>query len=127
MTKLEIIEETVKYYSEDTSRRSTEEKNCVYLSKNGNKCAFSRCCTEEGVELLHKNEGRSVGVLDCTSPLYLGKEIDDVLKPEYKGHSIDFWRNLQDLHDSENYWDSNGLTKEGLERLKYIKQNYINS
>ncbi len=49
--------------------------------------------------------------------------LDQLLKPEYRGHSRDFWGDLQELHDKNYYWN-NGLTQVGKECVDYIKSKY---
>ncbi len=124
LTKLEIIEETVKYYSEDTSRRSKKDGRCVYLSPEGNNCAFGRCCTEEGLAFMAGKEGVAVGIFDRANSNYPGREIDSVLKEKYHGNSSDFWLSLQRFHDEDTWWGSNSLTETGLQRLNQLKEMY---
>lgn len=116
-TKLQIIEETVEFYSNNPRSINAETEQCRYVSDSGANCAFSRCCTDEGKTILHKEyEGRGVG-----SVLLASKET--FLKPEYKGHSENFWRDIQQLHDGHAYWVRNRLTEDGkkqVENLKYI-------
>ena len=53
--KLEILEETIAYYSEDPNRRSISEDGdgCYYLHpENGNRCAVGRCLTRPLVDNL---------------------------------------------------------------------------
>ena len=119
MTKLEIIEETVKFYSEDTSRRALNEdgSRCEYLTLDGKKCAVGRCLDLDSEELLRLN-GMG-GVFNVYRK-------DLVFKKEYKGHSVDFWASLQLLHDSESNWTSKGLSGYGLKYLKELEDTYAN-
>lgn len=113
-SKLEIIDETVAYYSEDTSRRATVGPRCLYQTLDGRKCAVGRymisppttCCgTVGGLE-------REYG------------PINDLLKDEYRGHSIYFWRDLQRLHDDSIYWDTNRLSEAGEKEVVRLKNKY---
>jgi hypothetical protein len=118
-TPVQIIEETAAYYSEDVSRRSTsinEAGNdvCLYNHPNGNKCAFSRCCEDDVDFSLLEGEGAGT-VLESCSINILKSEYSKVIAPL-------FWKELQAFHDSPYKWDSEGLTKRGVE----IKENLIN-
>ncbi len=111
-TKLEIIEETIKFYSEDPTRRARSiTGGCEYLLRvpgvKDRMCAVGRCMHEP---MLYTGSVYSIE--------RLGKRIFDTtfqeaLKPEYKGHSRDFWSDLQILHDVKEFWNENGLTNEG--------------
>lgn len=54
-TKMEILDETVKYYS--THPRALEGQMCIYLSDEGNKCAFGRCMTASALSEFGKYNG----------------------------------------------------------------------
>ena len=117
-TKLEIIEETIAFYTEDISRRSVDEfGNCQYVSENGNVCAFSRCCIDPAS--LKPYEG-------YVSNRILSKLGFDCLKPEYRIEDVWFWNRLQNFHDSSKNWNENGLTEKGLECAHDLKI-YLNS
>lgn len=51
-----------------------------------------------------------------------GINLDSLLKPEYQGHSIEFWDYLQALHDSSEYWNGNNLTSTGQEEVNRLKE-----
>ena len=128
MTKIEIIEETVEFYKNNP--RSINEfdihgiitGNCVYLNESGNKCGFSRCCTDEGVTWLHekfdKNDGQGVQ-----------ENFLQHLKPEYQGHNHDFWKDIQSIHDSGGSWEKSGngntLTVYGIKFVNRLKEKHI--
>lgn len=123
MTKLDIIEETVNYYSIDISRRSINNKGvCMYNSPNGNHCAIGRCLLKK-----YKEQGTELKCNTlCVKSLFLHynkSTIDEILEEKYRGHDISFWEDLQDLHDNDQYWCPTGLTKEGTERYKFLKIN----
>lgn len=112
----EIIDETVEYYK--THRRSESDGYCYYNGPNGEKCAFSRCCYPN-VDFKEKN-GVQSQLFKITDP--------GILLPEY-AHITDlqFWRELQSLHDNDDYWiklgpDTNELSSEGVQRVSNIKR-----
>jgi hypothetical protein len=114
-TKHQIIDETVAYYSEDTKRRAVTGQSCHYFQKEtGNMCAVGRCANDP-----QKLDG------SCYFKTLSAKLSDEeIFKPEYRGHSVEFWSDLQFLHDENSHWDEKGLTPEGKEYVKNLKENY---
>lgn len=125
LSKREILNEMIAYYSEDTSRRSNGvQGGCVYNNSVGDHCAVGRCFKPEykdqGTDLIG-NEETSVEDLVEIHEL---NSIDDLLDPVYQGHELQFWKDLQILHDFDRYWDENGLSELGIERVKIIRENF---
>ncbi len=114
-TKAQIINETVEFYSADTSRRSINARgNCFYLHPaNGNKCAVGRCLKNPS-----KEASMSVSFLFGS---YKERYNPEFL-PEYEGHDLDFWMDLQGFHDSSENWDKYGLTAGGQKELKRLSR-----
>jgi len=100
-TKRTIIEETVEYYSEHP-RGVTVVGHCEY-AVNGTHCAVGRCLIDP-VEFQ-----KVVG----SSSIKKSMRLDENLKPEYRGHEIGFWKNLQMFHDNSFNWEEGGLTEDG--------------
>jgi hypothetical protein len=128
MTKIEIISETVEFYSADTSRRSFVMKGsttqCVYNAGDDRHCAVGRCMTEElksqGVDLENNSEPLE-GVMENYS------EVDELLEQKYHGHSLKFWRDLQSFHDQNDNWDKKGVSIYGKMSLIRLKGEYATS
>lgn len=108
MTPLEIIRETFEFYSSGTEFGiCSNSRACAYLNREtGNRCAVGRCLNTDrfddmacGVFTLHDEYGFT----------------DSDLKPQYRGQSLDFWKNLQGLHDSWAY-DVVGYTERAAHR-----------
>jgi hypothetical protein len=119
MTKREIIEETKEYYSSDPSRRAYDEKygGCRYLTADGRQCAVGRCFMPNA-EIVRDEYYRvdvSVSQLDAGGSADKIKNLEEILKPEYRGHEPEFWLNLQVFHDLNKVWCSSGLTEKGEE------------
>ena len=116
LTAHEIIDETVEYYQNNPSsigKNIDGSNSCLYNGPNGEKCAFSRCCTDDSRFI----EGH------CASGLLnIGRS---KLLPQYEGHSESFWDDLQSLHDSDDNWDGNRLTEYGQNRVLRIKNIYL--
>ena len=117
MTKIEIIDETVEYYSNNP--RAIQGNLCLYLTEDNLRCAHSRCIKDDKVEEVHEcaNTGGSAKKI-------IDEFTDDVHKEEYQGYSVDFWLDIQHLHDYHAYWNGNQLNKEGIEHVEYIKIKY---
>jgi hypothetical protein len=115
-TKLEIIDETVAYYSEDVSRRaiisSGSMSPCLYLTKDGRMCAVGRCLSEKGLEIY--------GNLSSCFTYGMIK----YMKPGYVIEDSGFWANLQELHDSNDFWDKDGLSPNGALKVIELKEEY---
>ena len=117
MTKTEIIIETKEFYDANPHLRGVSRlipsvaENCVYQSPTEpeRKCAIGRCMTKEALESFGQTEG-SVQELESGSP---DGVLDTLLILKYRGHSIHFWEDLQDFHDSKSNWDENGLSPRG--------------
>lgn len=99
-TKIEIIDETVEYYKTH-KRARTVTGACNYRDFDGNKCAVGRCMHEGAFD--HPAVRTSEYVVDFNGEIY--PKLDQLLKPEYKGHSLEFWRDIQYYHDIENYFN----------------------
>lgn len=119
MTVEEIIQETVAYYLEDPSRRALigEDNECVYENDDGKMCAVGRCMIPT-VRKKYINLAQ-VGVEELIIQ-NRAKSIDDVILEPYRGHPIDFWTDLQSLHDDQCFWthsDADNLRKKYVESM----------
>lgn len=131
MTKKEIILETVEYYK--THNRGLTILNggalCAYFGNRGDMCAVGRCLINpKKIQTLDFNMGDNV-----TADINKVSEfinIEDELKPEYRGHSLKFWSELQHFHDYSFYWEKkeigNGLESSGSIALKTLLEKYEN-
>jgi hypothetical protein len=120
LSKLEIIKETVEYYSEDVKRRAIYNDACVYNTKDGRHCAVGRC-------MLSKHKKRGVKFeynYGGSSALITSYSDEGLFSPKYRGHDIIFWGDLQALHDTHGYWDENGLTKFGRDFVKWLNNRH---
>lgn len=126
MTKKEIILETVEYYK--THRRGiTSHGTCVYGNEKNSKCAIGKVMNLESYNELKNYEG------DVEDLLFNNdiSDIDEILKDEYKNHELDFWMDLQHLHDGNSFWkkESKGssLTAMGQEEVNKLLKIYADS
>ncbi len=112
LTKLEILNEIVDFYSTDTNRRSLNEgSSCVYNGPSGNHCAVGRCLLpvyhEMGEDLAGNDDD-----INTLIELNNNNSLDEMLQEQYRGHELSFWTKLQLFHDAPENWDS-GITTEG--------------
>lgn len=121
-TKLEIIDETVNFYN--LSNRAMSGLGCFYHTQNGKQCAVGRCLKDSDAfqEMIGKEYMYSSQSIDDLSDS--GLTLDDFLKDEYKGHDIEFWKGLQLLHDSEIFWNNEGLSHWGVDEVKRLRLKY---
>ena len=110
---LDLLDETVKYYSEDPSRRAVAKNTngdtiCRYRTEDNRKCAVGRCLETYNPMI----ENWSVDKKDFTaSGDFIVKE--EYFFEKYKGFNRSFWTQLQLLHDGESYWNEKGLSEDG--------------
>lgn len=127
MNKLEIIEDTKKFYSKDPSRRAKKFLNsgavvCDYFIEDKGEekcCAVGRFLID--AESVSNNTPGPIA--EWSGDLIFqddGETIDDFLVDSVKGHPVDFWEDLQNLHDIDGYWDEFGLTEDGEEFYQSI-------
>lgn len=112
-TKLEIIDETVRFYSKNTERRAKKNGLYSYLNEDGNKCAVGRCAKNPG----DLSNGPFLELIEDLAD-------DEIFLPRYQGHVHDFWNNLQNLHDSDGYWGYNSLSECGERRVEKLKKTW---
>jgi hypothetical protein len=115
-TENEIIKETVEFYWADPKRRAVTDLGCEYLTLDGRMCAVGRCLTPQHAK---RAQGLMCGVDQL--PDLLKATLDEMLQPEYRGHSVDFWTHLQALHDGPQVWNTEGLLRP---RLAYYFPNF---
>jgi len=129
MTKLELLEDTVKYYSEDTSRRAVVKlksgaTECMYTTDDGQHCAVGRWLQPnyQNTDWLD-NEGCSADDLlkGCSVNDYR-YEVDDLFVEGVRHIPAWFWINHVLLHDNDVFWDKDGITQAGVEKVDELKE-----
>lgn len=120
MDRLEVLEQTIAYYSEDVNRRCRTEDVCCYSPLTIGKenisegCAIGRLLPLELRNKLDKEFPTSNTV----------SKVFDMLPKEIQDLSLGFLEDLQSLHDSDSNWDSKGLTKTGISQVNFIKKHF---
>lgn len=121
-TKEEIIDETVKYYNNNPRART--DHSCYYLTDDNRMCAFGRCMLDEKRKKLEMKVCSIEGMYRDLGISSKNFDFDSVLKPEYRGHSLSFWIDIQDIHDYSNFWYNGKLSEVGKSRVKELKEHY---
>ena len=114
----EILLDTLKYYSEDTSRRCEDRVECRYhpstlgmTKKQSQGCAVGRLLSDYQAKKLDSCGGMSADDIDQ----YIS------LPKKFKIVGLSFLQDLQGLHDNNWYWnDEKGLSDKGVVKLKNI-------
>jgi len=112
-TKAEIVVETLLNYNLKNRGYNAEVEHCTYLDKStGNKCAVGRCILDSELEKVSEYEREYIKYTEgspSVSKLSEYFDFDSLLTPEYRGHSLQFWSDLQYLHDSSRMWNEDGF------------------
>lgn len=126
MTKIEIIDDTVAYYSADVTRRSKQLVNnkvqCTYKGPEGRECAFQRVVEDD---LSEYDCSTTFGYGESAASIIVKKE-DLKFKEGYEGHDKNFWGAIQHLHDMDVHWDENGLSEKGNKYVEDLKETFSN-
>jgi len=122
-----ILKDTVDYYREDPSgRRSvTDDGDCMY-TWGKNHCAIGRYMRDEYQDETWENNNMSVNEL-CDSADDGVWNIDWCLIDDAQGLEPNFWKNLQDFHDSHSCWiteDDYNKDEEPIGLSRVGKDNY---
>lgn len=121
MNRKQVLEDTIKYYSEDTNRRCVKNNGCYYNPINAGKkgisegCAVGRLISEE-LQIELDNLEEEMGVIYGNVFNMLPKKIQRL--------GQGFLVALQNLHDTNGYWDDKGLTEEVAKKVTEIKERY---
>ena len=125
-TKLEIIDEAVRYYSVGNRRAALEATDggaCEYKTDDGRMCAVGRCLRHPAEGYQYDGTIREIHFADCGGDQ---TRFDAMFLPRYQGHSVEFWADLQLLHDTMDYWPSEGagITEAGYDKAANLKKKW---
>lgn len=126
-SQLEILEETLHHYKWN-DRGIRMGGYCVYETDDGSNCAVGRCISKDTLKKKHDCTLQDLTGSAGNLHVYMGSGVDleDILKDEYKGHHLNFWRDLQKLHDEDDFWSGRSITESGLAWAEVIKQKITN-
>ena len=122
LTYKDVIEDTLKHFSEYNRCKNKGNGLCSYYNEEGEMCALGRYLKDP--KSIEKISGDLTSVLEYIEGENIseGKRIihyqdilSDLLKDEVKHLNIvSFWWDLQSFHDTDDYWDEGKLTTHGL-------------
>ena len=122
MTALEFLEDTVKYFSEDVSRRCVEITDaqltkCTYAPQNKEQtgCAIGRHLTPTAQEILDMENNISI------HNVFERRDVESLLPDWMLKIEPEVLMKVQNLHDFANNWTSRGLSVRGEQTVKSIK------
>lgn len=113
-TRQELLENTINYFN-SKNRAVDGDGACNYYMIDGRRCAIGKELTEELARELDGNYADS-GVIEY--------EIFERLPKRLKDMGEVFLSKIQHLHDTSIFWNKTGLTNEGKEHVRIIKQEY---
>lgn len=118
--RIELLDETVKYYSTDPDGRRCAVDGCCYyhpktlgLEGKSEGCAIGRLLSRRMALQFDNNGGDSID------------ELFEILPMKIKKYGIVFLTDLQMLHDFDRYWTCDGLSIIGKNKVKEIKEKII--
>jgi len=108
-----LLDNTIKYYSEDTKRRAMNGEGKCYYRVGKKACAIGRFLTVDKAEFCDQQMNNAVGGIYGHLPFILAQ------------FDKEFLKEIQALHDKKEYWnDKAGLTKDGHSKYIDIKRNF---
>lgn len=119
LKRLEFLEDTVKYYSEDITRRSFRSliggSQCLYRKKEN---GVTKYCA------IGRHIPMKTDLENCNT--YAVEELYNLglLPSKLKKLGLKFLEQIQSLHDKSENWNQKGLTGSGLGQVEFIKQKW---
>ena len=113
----EYLDAKVAYYLEDVKRRAVDNTgSCLYLTKDGRKCAI-------GLDMIETHPSYN-NAIECGNVNDLLEKYPNILPQEVKDLGVEFLRCVQILHDSMYNWNNYGLSYNGFSNYNSIVNNY---
>ena len=141
MTKCEIIDETIEFYSKNP-RAVRPDEECYYYNTDGTMCAVGRCFNEEVIRACdskikevrikerYNSAGRFSVIPEVDFNFMSGCSLDhnvpndSMFQEKYKGYNGGFWGDLQKLHDNNDFWDGKELSDMGQNYASELRAKY---
>lgn len=136
MTFKEALVDTLRFYGEDTSRRSHQGDDCFFLHEDGRRCAVGRFIRPEkesffrGMDLLH-NSNIEAAIHTHQLNAWVGGKRLITESEAIQELTVLNDAELQDLlfleilHDENQNWDENGLTEFGMETVQHFRPDLV--
>ena len=112
----DILKDTIDYYAKDPAKRRclTDDGDCMYTWGN-NHCAVGRYLRKEYQDEAWDSNNESVNELSTLSDDG-DFNIDWCLVESVHGLDVNFWRNLQNIHDIVSNWEEWSKNKDGVRK-----------
>lgn len=126
LTQEEIVDHVINHFKTNPRGLADNGVGCTYINDQGHRCAHSICVKDEIVE-----ENKNGDTRYATAGGIINVYGDEAHKPEFQGHSLLFWYDIQALHDEKRHWEKNNeggsdLTLKGEVAAQRIKNKSYN-
>jgi hypothetical protein len=112
----DLLNETVEHYNLSNRGVNEATARCCYLTDDGKPCAIGRILKEPEK---FREYNYSIDVLIDKG--YLDPARD--FKEEYASlNDVGLLHSIQYLHDADFNWTKRGISEQGLDKVKYIRQ-----
>jgi len=122
LTKMQILERVRRRFSNPANRALDSGGTCVYETERGENC---------GVGMFLSTPHRFTGSIEMIQ--FINGEnvqnIDKQFKTEARGHSIEFWADVQRWHDKASHFNikKNCISRSGAARMRRLKSKWNNN
>lgn len=128
MNAIQIINKVIGFYTEKHNPRAKKDHDDFYYVTyiNGKKThdPVGQCMYKKYRTVSHNWEWRSIEEIRDSN----NGSLDNILLKSYHGQPIIFWKDLQFIHDTDDFWDLTKnvptLSKSGKDRVKFLKKFY---
>lgn len=124
-TRSEIMAETFAAYENPENRGLSPMGQCQYLTVDGKMCAVGRCMINPGNKDYVNKYNHDLNHTNTFTIAF--EDIENRcqhLKEEYRGHSVEFWTDLQRWHDCEDNFQDNEISQRGLNDIEKLKSKW---
>lgn len=113
-TMLAVLKTVKEKYNINNRAVAKGSERCMYQTPEGRRCAVGMYMRDDMANAF-AHADYDASTLDSLHNL------DTLLKEEYRGLPLEFWEDLQTLHDRSVYWNEDGLTFRGREVAHQIQ------
>lgn len=135
MTFKEALVDTLRFYSEDTNRRSRHDGECLYMHNDGRRCAIGRFVRPEKEEFFRAMDDMHNSSIEAAVHAHQSRA-------RKQGHNITEEQAIKELttitdgslsdllflevlHDEDANWNNNGLSPFGMDTVKHFRPDLV--
>ena len=120
-TQLELLNETVEYYSANPERRCVTQSACYYSSEKAGKPGLSEGCAigrklDPQTRLIFDSQG-----IGGIGRVFKRTDLFEMLPESIKIMEERFLVMLQSLHDNDQFWTKTSISEKGTDEVERIK------